>query len=146
MYIYIDENINYLLFWSGIPQRDLTSSFIHSLSSLNRKATLERKFSCLGLQQSSVATVDVSHFVSILMWVNNSYHLFGKIYIDDFGGRWSRFRHQNSRKFDSRGAVEKIFFDTIFFEESWVSSRKIRLRTTFMFINKHLVTYAKWDQ
>ena len=52
-------------------------------------------------------------------------------------------RVENSRKFDSRGAVEKIFFDTIFFEEFWVSSRKIRSITTFMFINKHLVTYAK---
>ena len=51
-----------------------------SLSSLNRKATLGRNFSCLGLQQS-VAKVDVSHFLSMLMCVNNSYHLFGKICI-----------------------------------------------------------------
>ena len=51
-----------------------------SLSSLNRKAKLGRNFSCLGLQQS-VAKVDVSHFVSMLMCVNNIYHLFGKIWI-----------------------------------------------------------------
>ena len=31
IYIYIDGNTNYLLFWPVLPQRNLTSSFVHSL-------------------------------------------------------------------------------------------------------------------
>ena len=31
-------------------------------------------------------------------------------------------------------------------EEFWLSSHKIRSRTTFIFINKHSFTYVKWGQ
>ena len=99
IHTYIDGNTNYLLFWPVLPQWNLTSSFVHSLylhwigkqhwggsflalvfNNLLWQLTIScKEYELLGNVTFSRSTVNIQN--RILVWVNKSYHLFGKMWI-----------------------------------------------------------------